>query len=107
MRTRAYSGAVKEDAIRAHYRAKELGKYGPGMPSSTDVWEPRSEKLSPDEIFPNPRYVKPDIDDEEWRRLEIERRRWYRLMIKEQEEREAQQQQQAAKTAAAGETTST
>jgi hypothetical protein len=72
------------------------------MPNSTDVWEPRTERLPADRIFPNPRYVKPDIDDEEWRRLEIERRRWYRLMIKEQEERE-----EAARRAAAGETTST
>ncbi|KAI1353263.1 hypothetical protein F5Y01DRAFT_64396 [Xylaria sp. FL0043] len=85
MRTRAYSGAMKEEAIRDYYRQKELKKYGPGMPSSTDVWEPRTEKLPPGAAFQG-RYVKPDISDEEWRRLEIERRRTIQRQLREEEE---------------------
>ncbi|KAI0425024.1 hypothetical protein F5Y09DRAFT_322763 [Xylaria sp. FL1042] len=85
MRTRAYSGAVKEEAIRDYYRQKELKKYGPGMPNSTDVWEPRTEKLPPGTTFQG-RYVKPDISDEEWRRLEIERRRTIQRQLREEEE---------------------
>ncbi|KAI0112189.1 hypothetical protein GGR51DRAFT_59416 [Nemania sp. FL0031] len=87
MRTRAYSGPVKEEAIRDYYRQKELRKYGPGMPSSTDVWEPRTEKLPPGSAF-QVRYQKPDIDDEEWRRLEIQHRRQVQRMLREEEERE-------------------
>ncbi|KAI1127974.1 hypothetical protein F5Y10DRAFT_182944 [Nemania abortiva] len=85
MRTRAYSPPQKEEAIRAHYRQKELRKYGPGMPSSTDVWEPRAEKLAPNSAF-QVRYEKPDIDDEEWRRLEIQHRRNVQRMLREEEE---------------------
>ncbi|KAI1745681.1 hypothetical protein F4680DRAFT_402978 [Xylaria scruposa] len=88
MRTRAYSGAVKEDAIRDYYRQKELRKYGDGRPNSTDVWEPRSERLPPGSAFQE-RYVKPDISDEEWYRLEIERQRMIQRMLKEEEERTA------------------
>ncbi|KAI0539149.1 hypothetical protein GGR58DRAFT_465383 [Xylaria digitata] len=86
MRTRAYSGTVKEEAIRDYYRQKEIKKYGPGMPNSTDVWEPRTEKLPPGSVFQG-RYEKPDISDEEWRRQEIERRRMIQRMLKEEEER--------------------
>ncbi|KAI8630859.1 hypothetical protein F5Y19DRAFT_37283 [Xylariaceae sp. FL1651] len=85
MRTRAYSGAVKEEAIRDHYRRRELARYGPGMPNSTDVWEPRSERLPAGEAF-RERYEKPDISDEEWRRLEIERRRMVQRMLREEQE---------------------
>ena len=85
MRTRAYSGAMKEEAIKDYYRQKELRKYGPGMPNSTDVWEPRTEKLPPGTAFQG-RYEKPDISDEEWRRLEIERRRMIQQKLREEEE---------------------
>ncbi|KAI3341583.1 hypothetical protein F4824DRAFT_449385 [Ustulina deusta] len=88
MRTRAYSGPVKEAAVRDYYRQKELRKYGPGMPSSTDVWEPRPEKLPPGAAFQG-RYEKPDISDEEWRRQEIERRRMIQRQLREEEERTA------------------
>ncbi|KAI0436876.1 hypothetical protein F4803DRAFT_540752 [Xylaria telfairii] len=86
MRTRAYSGTVKEDAIKDYYRQKELKKYGPGLPNSTDIWEPRTERLPAGSVFQE-RYVKPDISDEEWYRLEIERQRMIRRMLKEEEER--------------------
>ncbi|CAJ2511071.1 Uu.00g066960.m01.CDS01 [Anthostomella pinea] len=86
MRTRAYTGAIKEEAIRDHYRQKELKKYGPGQPSSTDVWEPRTERLPPGAAF-GVRYEMPDVSDEEWRRLEIERRRRVQQMLRAEEER--------------------
>jgi hypothetical protein len=88
MRTRAYTGAFKEEAIKDHYRQKELKKYGPGRPNSTDIWDARSEKLPVGAAFQNA-YVKPDIDDEEWRRQEIERRRMVQRMLREQEDEEA------------------
>ncbi|KAI3327578.1 hypothetical protein HD806DRAFT_530919 [Xylariaceae sp. AK1471] len=84
MRTRAHSGTVKEEAIKDHYRQKELKKYGSGMPNSTDVWEPRTEKLPVGASFQG-RYEKPDISDEEWRRQEIQRRRMIQHMLKEEE----------------------
>lgn len=74
MRTRAYSGPVKEAAIRDHYRRREWARYGPGQPSSTDVWESRDEKVRPGEAFQE-RYEPPEISDEEWRLAEVERRR--------------------------------
>ncbi|KAM0564562.1 hypothetical protein ACHAPJ_000776 [Fusarium lateritium] len=45
MRTKGYSAEQREKAIREHYRAKEFAKYGPGKPSSEDVWESRKDKL--------------------------------------------------------------
>lgn len=74
MRTRAYSGPVKEAAIRDHHRRREWARYGPGQPSSADVWESRDEKVKPGEAFQE-RYEPPDISDEEWRVAEVERRR--------------------------------
>ncbi|KAI1649651.1 uncharacterized protein F4817DRAFT_331055 [Daldinia loculata] len=75
MRTRTYSGPQKEEAIRAYYRRKEYLKYhAPGRPSSADVWQPRDEKVQPDTAF-REHLDMPSISDEEWRRLEIERRR--------------------------------
>lgn len=73
MRTRAYSGPVKEAAIRDHYRRREWARYGPGRPSSTDVWTSRDEKVKPGEAF-RERYDQPTISDEEWRVAEVERR---------------------------------
>ncbi|KAI1780450.1 hypothetical protein F4818DRAFT_395754 [Hypoxylon cercidicola] len=82
MRTRTYSPPQREEAIRAHYRAREWAKYhAPDRPSSADVWEPRSEKVEPGTAFRQP-MGKPDISDEEWRRLEIERRRQVQEMLR-------------------------
>ncbi|CAM1504155.1 Fc.00g017460.m01.CDS01 [Cosmosporella sp. VM-42] len=51
MRTKSYSGEMREKAIRAHYRNKEFAKYGAGKPSSEDVWESREEKVTPGSVF--------------------------------------------------------
>ena len=75
MRTRAYTGETKEEAIRDYYRQRELAKYyGPGKPKSTDVWEAREEKVAPGTAFQK-KYEMPDISDEEWWQMEIEHRR--------------------------------
>lgn len=89
MRARAYSGPLKEDAIRDRYRRRELARYhAPGAPSSADVWEPRTELLAPGSAFAHP-YVKPDVGDEEWRLREMEHWRAVRQMLKAEEEAEA------------------
>lgn len=87
MRTRAYApGSAKDDAVRDHYRRKELARYhGPGKPSSLDVWEPRTELLPPGSAFAHP-YVRPDVGDEEWRRREIEHWRAVRQALEAEEE---------------------
>lgn len=75
MRTRAYTGETKDEAIRDYYRQRELAKYyGPGKPKSTDVWEAREEKVAPGTAFQK-KYEMPDISDEEWWQMEIEHRR--------------------------------
>ncbi|KAI1178256.1 hypothetical protein F4777DRAFT_539047 [Nemania sp. FL0916] len=91
MRTRAYSGSMKEDAIRGYYREKERKKYfTPGKPNSTDVWSPRTEKMAPEEVFAEP-YERPDVSDEEWQRWEIERRREVLRMLREEERKEEEE----------------
>ncbi|KAI1493014.1 hypothetical protein F5X96DRAFT_296263 [Biscogniauxia mediterranea] len=90
MRARSMrAGEARDNTVRDYYRRRELARYGPGRPSSTDVWEPRTERLAPGEAFSQP-YVAPEVDDEEWRRLEIQRRR----MVREYLDREAQQEQE-------------
>jgi hypothetical protein len=85
MRTRAMgSGPVKEEAIRAHYRRRELARYGPGRPASTDVWELREEKVPYDSVFRAP-YQASDISDEEWWAMEIRRRREIQRALAEAE----------------------
>jgi len=74
MRTKGWSGETKKQMIRQHYRNKELRKYGPGKPSSEDVWESRDRKLTKEEAF-NVQYQDPDWSDEEFNRMEMERRR--------------------------------
>ncbi|KAJ4271620.1 hypothetical protein NW762_000325 [Fusarium torreyae] len=54
MRTKGYSAEQREKAIREHYRAKEFTKYGPGKPSSEDVWESREDKLPVGTTFNEP-----------------------------------------------------
>ncbi|RGP61644.1 early meiotic induction protein 1 [Fusarium sporotrichioides] len=54
MRVKGYSGEQRERAIREHYRAKEFTKYGPGKPSSEDVWESRGEKVPEGSFFNQP-----------------------------------------------------
>ncbi|KAI0397120.1 hypothetical protein F5Y17DRAFT_11216 [Xylariaceae sp. FL0594] len=97
MRLRAYAaGPVKEEMVRDYYRQRELRRYyTPGKPASTDIWEPRAERLPPGTAFSR-RYEKPDISDEEWRILQIERRRAVQRMLMEEEERELRQRRSAA-----------
>ncbi|KAI1388278.1 uncharacterized protein F4822DRAFT_402348 [Hypoxylon trugodes] len=73
MRTRTLSSPQKEDAIKDHYRKKEYEKYfAPGRPSSEDVWEARTERVDPGTTFTE-RLDLPDMSDEEWRKMELER----------------------------------
>lgn len=52
MRVKSYPpGEVKENMIREHYRKKELAKYGPGKPSSEDVWTERRSRVNPGEAL--------------------------------------------------------
>lgn len=74
MRHKSASGPVKEDLIRAHYRNKEHAKYyAPGRASSEDVWEARVQKVAPGSAFTETIDV-PTMGDEEWRKMENERR---------------------------------
>ncbi|WYZ36600.1 hypothetical protein EsH8_II_000106 [Colletotrichum jinshuiense] len=77
MRIKSYSGKMKEDVIRDHYRNKEYEKYGDGKPSSEDVWQSRTTKVPPGTTFTE-KFDEPTLDDEEWQRMEIERRRQIR-----------------------------
>jgi hypothetical protein len=54
MRTKSYSTEMREKAIRAHYRNKDYAKYGPGKPSSEDIWESRDELVEPGSVFTEP-----------------------------------------------------
>ncbi|KAI4869120.1 hypothetical protein F4820DRAFT_63036 [Hypoxylon rubiginosum] len=87
MRTRTYTPPEKQDAIRAHYRAKEWAKYhAPGRPSSADVWDARDRKVEPGSAFREAvDLTADDVSDEEWRRREIERRRQVQEMLRSEE----------------------
>ncbi|RFU72100.1 hypothetical protein TARUN_10159 [Trichoderma arundinaceum] len=75
MRTKSFSGTIKENAIREHYRRKEYEKYyAPGSRSSEEIWEAREQKVSPGTAFAEAVEIA-KVDDEEWRRLEDERRK--------------------------------
>ena len=75
MRTRTYVGAEKEQAIKEHYRRRESAKYakGLGKESSEDVWSSRDKKVEWGTAFNVP-FPEFNGSDEEWRRLESERR---------------------------------
>lgn len=83
MRTRGYAAPAREDAIRDYHRQKEIRRYrAPGQPSSTDVWEARTERVvaaagaEGAQPFREPYEGLPeDLSDEEWYALQIERRR--------------------------------
>ncbi|KAK4074986.1 uncharacterized protein Triagg1_4650 [Trichoderma aggressivum f. europaeum] len=75
MRTKSYSGPLKENAVREHYRRKEYEKYyAPGSRSSEDVWQAREQKVAPGTAFAEAVEIA-KVDDNEWRKLEEERRR--------------------------------
>lgn len=77
MRTKSFVGETRARAIRQHYRNKEHRKYGSGMPSSEDVWEARERRVEPGTAFAQAVEIAA-VDDDEWRRLESERRRGIR-----------------------------
>lgn len=78
MRTKSHTGETKARAVRQHYRNKEHAKYyAPGMRSSEDIWEVREEKLPWGTTFAQP-IDGPNVDDDEWRKQESERRRGIR-----------------------------
>ncbi|KZZ98722.1 hypothetical protein AAL_03240 [Moelleriella libera RCEF 2490] len=74
MRTRAYTGDMKANMVRTHYRNKAYRKYGEGKPSSEDIWQSRKERLPPGSTFNMPA-DEAEVSDEEWRRAEEARRR--------------------------------
>jgi hypothetical protein len=75
MRTKSFSGTIKENAVREHYRRKEYEKYyAPGTHSSEEIWEAREHKAAPGTAFSEAIEIA-QVDDDEWRRLEDERRR--------------------------------
>lgn len=65
-------GRVKENMIRDHYRQKQLAKYGPGKPSSEDVWKERPERVRPGEMFAAQPEA-PQVSDAEYQKWEMER----------------------------------
>ncbi|KYK61276.1 hypothetical protein DCS_02418 [Drechmeria coniospora] len=73
MRSKSYTGEMKSNMIRAHYRNKAYRKYGNGKPSSEDVWEGRTERVPPGTVFTEP-VAAPTMSDDEWRQKEAERR---------------------------------
>ncbi|SPO03932.1 uncharacterized protein DNG_06615 [Cephalotrichum gorgonifer] len=76
MRTKSYTGPVKDEMVREHYRKKELLKYG-GKPNSEDVWESRESMVEPGTVFREP-LVEEVLSDDEWQLMEIERRKQIR-----------------------------
>lgn len=75
MRTKSFSGPIKENAVREHYRRKEYEKYyAPGSHSSEEIWEARKQKMAPGTAFSEAIEIA-QVDDDEWRRLEDERRK--------------------------------
>lgn len=73
MRTKNYTGELKENMVKAHYRNKAYRKYGSDKPSSEDIWESRKEKMPPGSAF-SQTVEAPTVGDEEWRQMEESRR---------------------------------
>lgn len=85
MRVKGFGeGKVKKDSIREHYRQKELAKYGPGMPSSEDVWKERKELVKPGEAFSMP-VEAPTVGDAQYQKWEMERMESIRKGLRENE----------------------
>jgi len=72
MRTRQWSTPEKEEAIRGYYRKVEAKKYREG--SSEDLWKSREAKVPVDTAFKLKFEPFPGENDDEWNRLERERR---------------------------------
>ncbi|KAF3343646.1 hypothetical protein VD0002_g458 [Verticillium dahliae] len=80
MRVKGYTGKLKEEAIREHYRKKEHEKYGAGKPSSEDVWKARPTRLAPETAF-STTLEDAKVSDEEWQQAEMDRRRKIRRQL--------------------------
>ncbi|KAK3321225.1 hypothetical protein B0T19DRAFT_444997 [Cercophora scortea] len=82
MRVKSYPPDLKADAIKEHYRAKEVAKYyaAPDQPSSEDVWESRDEKVAPGTAF-TASFDAPVDNDAEFQRKDAERRRAIRREV--------------------------
>lgn len=73
MRVKGYQpGPVKDNMIREHYRKKHMTKYGPGKPSSEDVWRERRERVPPGSAF-SEQVEAPTVSDAEYQKWEMER----------------------------------
>lgn len=72
MRVKGWGAEMKKAAIRAHYRQKEIEKYGPGKPSSEDVWVERKEKVPLGTAF-SETAGPASVSDAEFQRAEMER----------------------------------
>lgn len=84
MRAKGFGdGKVKEDAIRDHFRQKELAKYGPGRPSSEDVWRERKERVKEGEVFVVPLGEVMTWSDAELQKWEMERMERIRKGLKD------------------------
>lgn len=76
MRVKSHSPELRAAAYRRRQRDKDLARYGPGMPSSEDVWVSRDRKVEPGTEFVTPMpELDADFDSVEWSRAENERRR--------------------------------
>lgn len=87
MRVKSYpAGEVKDNMIREHYRNKELAKYGPGKPSSEDVWRERRSRVKPGEALSSPlEEQQQPMSDAEFQKWEMERYERIRKELKEGE----------------------
>lgn len=74
MRSRAWGTARREAAVHERYKMKELSKYGPGKPSSEDVWDSRDEKVPHGSAFSH-KLAQPTVSDQEAAAADRERRR--------------------------------
>lgn len=87
MRTRSLRGEAKEHAIRDHYRRREVERYGPGRPSSTDVWQERETRAPEGSLFAarNPwGGGLGGMSDETWRRITLDRKREWQRRVEEE-----------------------
>ncbi|KAL8365286.1 hypothetical protein RB595_004202 [Gaeumannomyces hyphopodioides] len=78
MRVKSYSPELRTAAYRERRREKDLARYGPGMPSSEDVWISRDRKVEPGTEFITPMPTaeqEAGLDSIEWSRADNERRR--------------------------------
>ncbi|KAL8282570.1 hypothetical protein RB597_010006 [Gaeumannomyces tritici] len=78
MRVKSYSPELRAAAYGERRREKDLARYGPGMPSSEDVWASRDRKVEPGTEFATPMPTaeqEAGLDSIEWSRADNERRR--------------------------------